>query len=282
MKDNKVEFTKKDIKPLKRITIVYVIKDEVAKTFNVRNINSDDFGASSVMQNIIEHCEGNMTGMLEYELCNLFNTPEFEIVKVLYFTNSYNHDMKEINKVKDYFINSYLSESVYSLDLALGKTAQSILKNINKENYNMFISNCNYIEYKKQERDAYEYKYNTEINNIVSEFEKKREELNDKIDKLIIYKKKIEDNIKADVVQAKKKISKEIVSLTKEKKDLEAKVTILKNEVDELCEIVDSKNNLTDAVLGKLYRKIQHDTGESSYSKIIEACNYYKNHLTKS
>lgn len=95
---------------MKRKTVIYVVKDENAKEFIVRNRNTEDFQKSfREMFNKL-----NEDKYLDHEVDNimadLWDDETFEIIKIFDATNNYNRDQKTINTRKQRITDKYICD----------------------------------------------------------------------------------------------------------------------------------------------------------------------------
>lgn len=92
---------------MKRFTVIYSVVDYCKNEFYVGNINSIDFGAQEIADKLFTNIKNikSLKYDIVYHLNSIYSSVLgnicFKIIDVMFSENSYNTDMKEINKKKN-------------------------------------------------------------------------------------------------------------------------------------------------------------------------------------
>lgn len=171
---------------MKRFTVIYSVVDYSKKEFYVGNINSIDFGAQEIADRLFTDTKDIKS--LKYDI--IYNLDaiyggnvgifSFKIIDIMFFENSYNTDMKEINKKKNniktlYKADGYIENNTLSL---LPKTIETLKKDYN---YKRLLEWRTYADYIDNEIKV--------LNDKIEVNKKNHEDLSKKLDSEIVEKK---------------------------------------------------------------------------------------------
>lgn len=222
---------------MKRFTVIYSVVDYSKNEFYVGNINSIDFGAQEIADKLFTSIKDikSLKYDIIYHLNSIYSSVLgniwFKIIDIMFSENSYNTDMKEINKKKNSIKILYKADGfVENNELTLLPKAIESLKK--EYNYKKLLKWRTYADYIDNEIKLLNLKLENDKNNynkIIKDFNekiyKKKEELENFDLKLSVdrneYRKYAYDKKEAqEIWKMLQKLREEKSKLQEERKEL--------------------------------------------------------------